>query len=40
MYEGHATNEEGEVQPIYVHEIIHQDGELDWQISPSVDPLL
>jgi hypothetical protein len=40
VFEAQGINEEGEEQPIYLHEIEHEGGELDWQLSSSADPLL
>lgn len=37
IIEGVDVNEEGEVKPFYIHEFKHPKGELDWQISTSMD---
>jgi hypothetical protein len=40
VFKGQERNDEGEEQVFYLHEIKHPDGELDWQLSNSSDPLL
>ncbi|MDO8269241.1 MAG: hypothetical protein Q7T54_01055 [Candidatus Levybacteria bacterium] len=40
VFEGHGTNDEGEEKPFYIHEVKHESGELDWQLSASQNPLL
>lgn len=37
ILEGVDFNEEGEVKPFYIHELQHPNGELDWQISASMN---
>ena len=37
LVEGVNVDEEGNVNTFYVHELQHADGQLDWQISTSMD---
>lgn len=39
VFQGNQTDEEGNEQSFFVHEIKHPDGALDWQLSASPDPL-
>lgn len=40
VFSNTLTDEEENEMPFFVHEIKHPDGELDWQLSNSSDPLL
>lgn len=40
VIEAEGFNEEGEAVAYFIHEIKHQNGEFDWQLSASSDPLL
>lgn len=39
VFEGIHSDEEGNDQAYFVHQIEHPDGALDWQITPTTDPL-